>query len=153
FDEANIDVLSLKTGERKTIQRGGYFGRYLTTGHLVYLRGNTLFAAPFDVAHLETRGTPVPLLEGVRASVGFGGGQFDVSRNGRMVYLPGSVSNEVQPIVWLDAAGKTTPLIPPGYAVGPRISPDGKQLAAMIRFPTWDLKVYDLQRGNSTQLT
>jgi hypothetical protein len=41
YDDASIDVISLKTGERKTIQRGGFSPRYLAdatgsngTGHL-----------------------------------------------------------------------------------------------------------------------
>ena len=39
YDDANIDVISLRTGERKTLHRGGFFGRYLAdangTGHLL----------------------------------------------------------------------------------------------------------------------
>ena len=82
FDDANVDVLSLKTGQRKTVQRGGYFGRYLLSGHLVYLRGSTLFAVPFDPDKLETNGTPVPVMEDIAANLDFGGGQIDFSRNG-----------------------------------------------------------------------
>jgi hypothetical protein len=43
YDEASIEVLSLKTGQWKTAQRGGYFGRYLATSNgaesLVTLNG------------------------------------------------------------------------------------------------------------------
>jgi serine/threonine-protein kinase len=35
WEEATIEVLSLKTRQRKTVQRGGFFGRYLPSGHLV----------------------------------------------------------------------------------------------------------------------
>ena len=34
--DGNIEVQSLETGERKTLQLGGFYGRYLPTGHLVY---------------------------------------------------------------------------------------------------------------------
>ena len=36
-EEANIEVLSLKTGKVTVLYRGGYFGRYLPSGHLVFL--------------------------------------------------------------------------------------------------------------------
>ena len=53
-EEANIDILSFKTGERKTVLPGGYFGRYLPSGHLVYMHQNTLYASP------ETLGSSQP---------------------------------------------------------------------------------------------
>ena len=60
LDGATIDVVSLKDGRRKTVVRGGTWGRYLPSGHLVYInQGNqsraivqevasALFAACFD---------------------------------------------------------------------------------------------------------
>src|SRR5205823_2740750 len=37
YEDANIEALSLKTGQVKIVQRGGYFGRYLSSGHLTYI--------------------------------------------------------------------------------------------------------------------
>jgi hypothetical protein len=55
-EDANIEILSLKTRERKTVVRGGFVGRYLATSngvaYLVYLHQNTLFAGPFDLGKL-----------------------------------------------------------------------------------------------------
>ena len=45
----------------------------------------------FDIDRLEPAGPPATLLEGVAAS-NFGGGQFDFSRNGTLVYLAGNPS-------------------------------------------------------------
>ena len=46
FDEANLEVLNLKTRQVKIVQRGGYFGRYLPSGHLVYIPpGNAVCGA------------------------------------------------------------------------------------------------------------
>jgi serine/threonine-protein kinase len=56
FDDGEIAIVSLKTGERKTLHRGGSFGRYLPSGHLVYLHQNTVWAAPFDLHRLEVTG-------------------------------------------------------------------------------------------------
>jgi serine/threonine-protein kinase len=61
FDDANLVVATLPTRARKVVQRGGYQGRYLSSGHLVYLHEGTLFAAPFDLGRLEVTGQPVPI--------------------------------------------------------------------------------------------
>src|SRR5262249_12324887 len=62
FDDAAIAVLSLKTGEVKVVQRGGYFGRYLPSGHLVYLHEGTLFGVPFDLKRMANQCAPEPVL-------------------------------------------------------------------------------------------
>jgi hypothetical protein len=65
-------VLSLKTGLWKTVQQGGYFGRYLPSGQLVYVHQGTLLAVPFDLNGLEVRGGPVPVLEDVAGTPAYG---------------------------------------------------------------------------------
>jgi Protein kinase domain/WD40-like Beta Propeller Repeat len=42
YDAANIDVLSVADHRRKTLVQGGTFGRYLPSGHLVYVNRGTL---------------------------------------------------------------------------------------------------------------
>jgi serine/threonine protein kinase len=59
FDEANIAVQRLPDGERKVVQRGAYFGRYVSSGHLIYIQGGTLFAVPFSLDRLEVTGQPI----------------------------------------------------------------------------------------------
>src|SRR5262249_16997246 len=59
WGRAQIVTQSLKTGERKTLIDGGDDGRYVPTGHLVYMQGGTLLAVPFDVAKLAVTGGPV----------------------------------------------------------------------------------------------
>lgn len=61
-DDAITDALSLQTGERKTVARGGISPGYMPaangTGHLLYLHQSTLFAAPFDAGRMATTGSP-----------------------------------------------------------------------------------------------
>ena len=91
WDKAQIVVQSLTNSERKTLIQGGSDARYLPTGHLVYFIGGTAFAVPFDLARLEIAGSPVPVLEGVRRSLGgtTGAAQFSVSATGSLLYIPG----------------------------------------------------------------
>lgn len=49
FEEAETAVASLDTGERRTVHRYGSSVRYVSTGYLVYLRGGSLMATPFDL--------------------------------------------------------------------------------------------------------
>jgi WD40-like Beta Propeller Repeat len=62
---ARIVLQRLDTGERRTLIEGGMYARYAPTGDLVYARGNTLMAAPFDLDTLEVTGPGVSVLENV----------------------------------------------------------------------------------------
>ena len=55
-DEADVVVQQVPRGARKVVNRGAHHGRYLRSGHLVYVRDGTLFAQPFDVRRLRTSG-------------------------------------------------------------------------------------------------
>jgi len=158
YEDATIDVVSIDTGERKTLWRGGYFGRYVPTeqgrGHLVYIRGGVLFAVPFDPVGLEVRGTPTRLLENVAANPATGAGRFDFSRSGTFIYESGAGLTPWT-VAWLGADGKTTPLLAkPSLYYSPRVSPDGQRLAVGIDSGKGqDIYVYDRQRDVQTRLT
>ena len=47
YDDGFIEAVRLDTNERKILIRGGTFPRYLASGHLVYVRENTLVRRPF----------------------------------------------------------------------------------------------------------
>jgi Tol biopolymer transport system component len=155
WDNANIIVESVATGERKVLQRGGYAPTYVPTGHLIYMHQGTLFAAPFDVGHLEMTGTPVPIAEAVVSNRGNGGAQFNFSRNGDLVYQSGDKVGEDQPaIYWMDQAGKTQPLrTSTANAYNLRISPDGTRLAMDILGQQYDIWIYEWARDTLSRLT
>jgi serine/threonine-protein kinase len=149
-ENARIEILSFATGTRKTVARG-YFPRYLRSGHLVFVRQNTLFAAPFDLSRLELRGTPQPMLDEISGGTQSGARHFDVSDSGTLVYLTGTERiHEV--IAWLDGNGKVQPLHPEaGEYYQPRFSPDGKHLAfATATTHGMEIWVQDLDRGTAS---
>jgi serine/threonine-protein kinase len=150
-DNANIEANVLKTGQVKIVQPGGYYGRYLPSGHLVYLHQGVLFGVGFDPTRLETRGAPVPLLQDVAANAVTGGGQFDFSTTGTFVYAAGKSAAPVWRVAWLDSSGKMRPMAAaPGVYVSPRLSPDGKKLAYG---DGTDIYVYDTERERISRLT
>jgi serine/threonine-protein kinase len=80
-------VVQPPDGDQKVILRGGFFGRYLRSGHPTYVHDGRLFAVPFDLQRLEIVGSPVPILERVSTAVSNGGAQFDVSDTGIAAYV------------------------------------------------------------------
>ena len=86
-DESLIAVLSLDTGEKKILVRGGTFARYATTGHLVYHRRDAILAVGFDPETLEVRGSTLRVTEAVLGSPPdtlTGVAQFAFSNTGAM---------------------------------------------------------------------
>jgi Tol biopolymer transport system component len=154
-DEANIEVVSLTDHHTKTLVRGGTFGRYLPSGHLIYVNRGTLFAVPFDVDRLEVHGTPVPVLDQVGYNPALGSAQLDFSQTGTLIYRSGGAGGDLSTVQWLDAAGKTQPLLAkPGNYGRPGISPDGQRLAVEVtRGSGTDIWLYDWKRDTMTRLT
>ena len=85
-----IAVVSLDTGEYRTILTGGAYPRYVPRGYLVYCRLGTLYAVPFDLGRLEVTGDPRPVLEDVYFYYSSGSVAFAVSDSGSLVYEPGA---------------------------------------------------------------
>jgi len=153
-DEAEIALLSLDTGKWKTL-RGGYFGRYLPSGHLVYVQNGALFGIRFHPDRGETEGSPVQLLDDVAGNTVSAAGYFDFARNGAFLYASGKPKSNQYQIVWLDTAGATHPLLTtPRQYQTPRFSPDGQWMALGIgNLLAGEVHIFDLQRETLTQLT
>jgi eukaryotic-like serine/threonine-protein kinase len=150
-DDRSIEVLRIKTGERKTLIRSGYNPHYVPTGHLIFLRSGTLMAVPFDLDRLELVGTPVPVIEGLRQ--GFAGSVFSCSEVGSCVYVGGGAATQ-RTVAFVDRTGmgQALPLAPQNYG-HPRFSPAGDKIAFWIEQSICDIVVYDIARGVLTRLT
>ena len=155
YADANIVVQTIPKGTPKIVWRGGYFGRYLRSGHLIYVHDGTLFAAPFDVTRLELTGQPAPVLDGMIYAPNNGVGHISVSDDGTLVYVPGSGVNARPPqLEWINRAGLATPLPnSAGWAMF-QVSPDGRYIAAVVPEATRpDVYIYDQNRESLLRLT
>ena len=155
FGRANLEVVDLETGERQVVHRGGTYGRYVPTGHLVYLNAGALFAVPFDLDTLETTGSPLPVVENLAAD-GQGGVSFDFSETGMLVYhlRDGGASNAYQ-LVWVDRDGQVEPLpFEPRQSEFLALSPDDQRIALQIHGDDgdFDIWIYEIERGGSQAL-
>jgi len=158
FDDARIEVLTLTDHRRKTLQRGGTYGRYLPVsggkGYLVYVNRGTLFAVPFDQEKLETSGTPKPVLQQVSYSSMFGSAKLGFSRTGTLLYRSRDIDTSRVVIRWLSADGKSPPLLDkPGLFVNPHFSPDGGRLAVANDDAHSGIWIYDIRRDTLSPLT
>jgi dipeptidyl aminopeptidase/acylaminoacyl peptidase len=155
FEGADIVAYTMSTGQRKTVLRGGFHGRYLPSGHVIYMHEGTLFAVPFDAKRLEVTGQAAPVLEGVVNNTNTAGAQFSFSEAGNLVYVPGHGSAVAGSVYWMERDGKFQPLREsPANYVSPAFSPNGKQLAMEIfdgkRNDIW---VYEWGRDTLTRIT
>jgi serine/threonine-protein kinase len=156
YDDATIEAIRLDTGARTTVLKGGRTARYLSTGHLLFLRGKVLYAVPFDAAALSVKGAPVPVIDGISGDVTTGSAHYAVAKNGTLVFAPGDPSGGNRQLVWVDKQGKTTAIdVVPGHFGDPHLAPDGRRVAvasstgASVR----DIYVIDTMLGTSSRFT
>jgi serine/threonine protein kinase/Tol biopolymer transport system component len=146
-----IVVLDLQTRQQRVLVEDGVAPKYVSSGHLVFARGTTLMAIPFDTKLLNVTGTPVAVQEGIQHPRPFASSAPDyaLSSNGTLIYVPEPTSepSAVAP-VWVDRVGREIGPITGAPIFGlaiVRLSPDGKRLLALSDLSgDNDLWVYDL---------
>ena len=155
LDTARIDVLSLETGERRTLVETGAYAQYVPSGHLVYARVGGCLAVPFDLKRLEVTGPPVPIPEGAGVTMTSvtGATEFAAAADGSLAYVPGAQTDVERTLVWVDRNGAPQPLpAPPRAYECPRLSPDGQRLAIAIVSPNAGVWLYEPARAALTRL-
>ena len=142
-----VAVLDLATGEQKVLVEGGDNPMYASTGHIVFARGATLMAVPFNLAELTVTGDPVAILQGVRHPAG-NAADYALSANGTLVYVPGSEDGGASAVVWVDRNGRVVERAVSDLVANPRdprLSPEGRRLVLTTGILSdGDLWVYDL---------
>jgi len=114
----------------------GSVPRY-SLGLLVFSRGDSVWAVPFDPERLETTGEPFLVVDGVATFPGLVlAAHFDGASDGTLVYVSedsgvggGGRVSESRTVAWVERRGTRTLLLddPSGY-FNPRVSPDGRRL-------------------------
>lgn len=82
-----IAVLNLKTGKQEMLIEDGAHASYARTGDIVFVRGTTLMAVPFDLDRLAVKGQSVALLQGIRR-LWIHAANYALSNTGTLVYVP-----------------------------------------------------------------
>ena len=154
-DEGRVVVQTIDGGARTVVLTGGINAELLSNGQIVYVHGGTLFVVPFDARRSAVAGGPVPIIEGVQeeATGGAGKGDFAVSAEGTLVFLPRS-DRPGASLVWVDRHGQEQPIAAqPKQYIYPRLSPDGTKLAVGQRDGDFDIWIWDFTKDQLSQLT
>ena len=112
-------------------------------------------AVPFDEERLEVLGNPVVLVEHVSSESRSGWLDFRLSNNGTLAYIP-EQQTDGRLLKWVDRSGRETAVAVPARSFGtPRVSPDGKQLAFVVRGGNGlrDVWILEIASGRLARLT
>ncbi len=107
----------------------------------------------FDLDRLEvTNPSPVPVLNGVVTKAS-GAADFDIARDGSLVYISGTAAGAARGLVWVDRQGREEPVagLDPDAYRDVRVSPDGTRI--VMSFIDDRLWIYDVERGIRSPLT
>ncbi len=126
-------------------------------GSLLFMRGTTLLAQPFDPAKLVFTGDAVVAAEGVQRNFSFmRAGAFSVSETGALVYQ-GFGSTGTARIAWSDRAGNQTAVIDERLQFRDlSLSPDGTRASVSLANAsdnTSDVWIVNASRGMRTRFT
>jgi serine/threonine-protein kinase len=155
YDDANVEAVSLKTGERRVLGRGGC-ARYAPGGRLIVARAGSLYALPIDPKNPRGGGTAVPVFDGVLGEPTAGAAHFDIARDGTLILVAGRQERERSRLAWIDMSGRRTDLTAPADSyLRLCVSEDGVRVLAEVGPGGGDSEVVllDLARGTSTPLT
>ncbi len=151
FDSASVWSLSLRTGARRRLIVSAAAARYVAPGYLVFSRGGSLLAVPFDAERLEAGGSAVPVLEGVWNDPSTGTAHYAIAQNGTLVYAHQLSNAAPNRLVWVDRLGRIEPWpTEAGFYTDVRFSPDGRRVAVRNRNDIW---LYDLAGRTMSRVT
>ena len=148
-DDSKIGVISSESGEVTSLIDNASYGRFASSGHLVFERDGALLAAPFDAGGLTVEGEAVPVLDDVLTDSAQGVPYYALSENGTIVYAPGGILQPGPALAWVDLEWAVEPLpLPSRVFAYPRISPDGRKLAVtVVEGEQSNILLADLERG------
>jgi hypothetical protein len=146
---------ALDSSEAKFLLQADSNALYAPPGYLLFLRGETLMAQPFDAGSLKLKGDAFPVAEHVSSPVWLNASLFTVSRTGLLAYQ--TAQGGSSQFLWVDARGNKLGTVgEPGDQDCPALSPDGARLAYALQDPqskNVDIWVMDLTRGVRTRFT
>lgn len=148
-------VGELSSLQGKMLMKSDSIASY-ASGHLLFLRGQTLMAQPLDLSKFELSGEPQPIAERIAINGASVRAMFSASDTGRLIYQTGEASAGWM-LVWRDREGKQTDAVAKAerYLI-PALSPDGTRAAATIFAGGQgisELWTFDLARHTSTRFT
>ena len=152
-DQTHIAMTDLKSKENPIIliERGSD-ARFLSNGHLAFIKDKSLQLVGFDPISKEIIGSPQILIsEGVTNGIV---GQFAFNNHGTLAYWSGyNLDIDRRHLVWIDLSGEIKIISKESeYIMSPKISGDGGIIAVdqMQEDGSYEIVLYDPVLGTST---
>ncbi len=146
FDRSSGEVRELTPGVRPKLA---------SSGHLVFLRNDSLWAASFDEEELSLLSDPVYVQGGLDPDAA----SYALAENGTLVYVPAlAEENRAQELVWVSREGavEVVPILLETMEQ-PAISPDGQRVLLHGTSPKepefLNIWIHSIERGTTTKLT
>jgi len=155
-EPGTILVGSLDEKGAKPLVESSSLAIYTAPGYLLFSRGGTLLAQPFDPVRMRLSGRPVAIADHLSSSGGMSGFRsVSVSPTGVLAYRAGL--DQATQLAWLDRSGRELSVLgTPADQYAPRLSPDGTRLADQrtdSASTTSDIWLTDLTRNVSSRFT
>jgi Tol biopolymer transport system component len=147
-----LSLASLDSSEVRPLTKADSQAQYSAAGYLLFVRGTTLLAQPFDAARGVLSGDPRPIAEGVSRALT--NAAFTVSPTGVLIYRSGRLVN--RQLTWFDRAGTALGSVGGVHDFnGVHLSPDERRVAYHRHDgrPDGDVWLVDLERGTSERFT
>ncbi len=157
-EHRGIYVGSLDGGEPRLVLNTDVQATYAEPGYLLFLRGATLMAQPFDASSLKLTGEPSRIAEDVTHNPRTNRTSFSVSETGVLAFRTGGLGGTpMSQLVWFDREGQQLETVgQPGSYYSLRLSPDERRIVVSRpdeQTGTHDLWLHNLARGTEARLT
>lgn len=150
-DYALVSV-SLTDGAVRPLMQDGVDPYFVAPGHLLFLRGSSILAVPFDAGAGKVTGEPEQVLEGVISTKWSDEAMFAASTSGTIAYIPGGRQGPGRRLIRVDSMGKSEPLMDAADAIvgGLRVSPNGEDILVTTLRRNIDLWSFNIARRSFT---
>jgi serine/threonine protein kinase/Tol biopolymer transport system component len=132
--QVSVAAMDLATRKITILVNDGGNAVYAKGGYLVFTRGDTLLAAPFDPGRLAPVSGAVALTAGLRTPNSWAPAPFSLGLDGTLVYAPGGVAGLHRTVDLLHPDGTVKPWSGEkrSYNGQLSVSADGKQMAVLV---------------------
>lgn len=129
-------AIDTQTGAVRPLVENAASPNWSPSGHLVFSRGDTVYAVRYDPETATVTGAPFAVGTGLMARGGaWSSGSFSLGASGVLVHVPGTITGSRRQVAVLRDDGTVTPLVddPRPFEVGfVSASPDGTRVAATV---------------------